>query len=278
MIITDPTDYRTAKAVSFSWLKAFEADEDVFYRRFVLGEIPDEEPEESRALAVGTAAHCLVLEGADEFARRFAIAPATYEGKKGTRPWNNNAKLCQLWTEAQEELGKAVISSKEAALLHKMRRSLEGNPEALALLEGSSCELAIRRHYTELGFDRQGRLDAINHDAGAILDVKTIENINDRTWVREQRRYHRQLAYYQDLAEEEYAGAYRCGIVWLEKSWPYRCALEWLNPDLVEYGRGTNTNLLNTLAKRFATNSWKVVPAVAEIGPSAEMIWDAEYA
>ena len=86
------------------------------------------------------------------------------------------------------------------------------------------------------------------------------------------------MAYYQDLAEEEYAGAYRCGIVWLEKSWPYRCALEWLNPDLVEYGRGTNTNLLNTLAKRFATNSWKVVPAVAEIGPSAEMIWDAEYA
>ena len=50
MIITDPVDYKnTRTAVSFSWLKLFEQDEDLFYRRFIKGEIPDQDAEESRA-------------------------------------------------------------------------------------------------------------------------------------------------------------------------------------------------------------------------------------
>ena len=279
MIITDPTDYRTAKAVSFSWLKMAEHDEDLFYRRFVLGQVPEEDVEESRALTVGTAAHCLILEGEAEFDRRFAIAPAAYEGKKGPRPWNNNAKVCQLWTEAQEELGKVVVSAKEAALLRKMRASLERNPEALELLAGSVCELAIRREYPSLGFPRQGRLDAINHDARCILDVKTIEDMNDRAQVREQRKYYRQLPWYADLAEEEFTQEYRQGIVWIEKAFPNRCALEWLSPDLVLYGRAVNADSMTKLAKKFAgLEPWATVPAVAEIGPSNDMIWDREYA
>jgi hypothetical protein len=279
MIITDPTDYRTAKAVSFSWLKLAEADEDLFYRRFVLGQVPDEEPEESRALAMGTAAHCLVLEGEAEFDRRYAIAPLVYPAKGGEKPWNRNAKLCQEWESAQEEAGKSVVSAKEAALLRKMRASLEGNKEAIDLLTWSRCELAIRRDYPSLGFARQGRLDAINLGAGCILDVKTIENITDRGRVREQRKYHCQLAYYQDLAQEEFTQEFRCGIVWLEKAYPHRCALEWLSPELVEYGRASNAAALTRLAERFSGfTPWETVPAVREIGPSADMIWQMDYA
>jgi hypothetical protein len=285
VIITDPLDYRTAKAVSFSWLKLAEADEDLFYRRFVLGQVPDEEPDESRALAMGTAAHCLVLEGEAEFDRRYAIAPATYEtvDKKTKapvqKPWNKNASLCDQWELAQAEAGKTVVSAKEAALLRKMRGSLEGNKEALDLLTWSRCELAIRRDYPSLGFARQGRLDALNLGAGCILDVKTIENITDRARVREQRKYHCQLAYYQDLAQEEFTQEFRCGIVWLEKAYPHRCALEWLSPELVEYGRASNAAALTRLAERFSGfTPWETVPAVREIGPSADMIWQMDYA
>jgi hypothetical protein len=278
VIITDPTDYRTAKAVSFSWLKLAEADEDLFYRRFVLGQVPDEEPDESRALAMGTAAHCLVLEGEAEFDRRYAIAPAVYPAKGGEKPWNRNAKLCQEWESAQEEAGKSVVSAKEAALLRKMRASLEANKEALDLLTWSRCELAIRRDYPSLGFARQGRLDALNLGAGCILDVKTIENMNDRARVREQRKYYRQLPWYADLAEEEFTQEFRQGIVWLEKAFPYRCALEWLSPELVAYGRKVNYEAIKTLAEKFAgIKPWGRVPETCEIGPSAEMVWEMEF-
>jgi len=280
VIITDPVDYKTTRsAVSFSWLKLFEQDEDLFHRRFIKGEIPDEEPEESRALAVGTAAHCMVLEGADEFGRRFAVTPRTYPGKGGEeKAWNRNSKICQEWEAAQEAAGKSIVSAKECALLMSMRASLWRNREAAELLECCAAEVAIRRDYSSLGFGRQGRLDAISHAEGVILDVKTIEDINDRARVREQRKYYRQLPYYADLAEEEFKQEYRQGIVWLEKSWPHRCCLEWLSPDLVAYGRAKNTESLARLAERYALGNWNVIPDTAEIGPSAEMIWDQEYA
>lgn len=279
MIITDPVDYKTTRSsVSFSWLKLAEQDEDLFYRRFIKGEIPDQDPEESRALAVGTAAHCMVLEGGDEFAKRYAVSPLTYPGKDGEKAWNRNAKVCQEWEAAQEAAGKSIVSAKECALLMALRASLARNPEAVDLISGSVCELAIRRDYPALGFQRQGRLDAINHTAGVILDVKTIEDINDRGRVREQRKYYRQLPYYADLAEEEFNQEYRQGIVWLEKAWPHRCCLEWLSPDLIAYGRAKNLESLTRLAERFALGNWNRIPDTCEIGPSAEMIWDAEFA
>ncbi len=280
MIITDPVDYKTTRsAVSFSWLKLAEQDEDLFVRRFVYGEIPDQDVEESRALTVGTAAHCLILDGEELFHSRFIVHPETYAGKKGEeKKWNRNAKVCELWEEAQHADGKEIIAPKEYALLLKMRESLAKNGEALDLLTGATCELAIRREYPALGFGRQGRLDAINHGARAILDVKTIENMNDRARVREQRKYYRQLPYYADLAEEEFNQEYRQGIVWLEKAWPHRCCLEWLSPDLIAYGRAKNLESLTRLAERFALGNWNRIPDSCEIQPSAEMVWDSEYA
>jgi hypothetical protein len=278
MIITDPTDYRTAKAVSFSWLKLAEADEDLFYRRFVLGQVPDEDVEEPRSLAVGTAAHCLILEGEAEFDRRYAIAPATYPAKGGEKPWNRNARLCQDWESAQEEAGKSVVSAKEATLLRKMRASLEANKEACDLLTWSRCELAIRRDYPSLGFARQGRLDALNMGAGCILDVKTIDYMPDRLRTLEQRKYDRQLSYYQDLAEEEFAGAYQLGFVWLEKRWPHRCTLSWMEPGYLDYARRDNADRLTYLAERFAgAEPWKVIPQVERLAPSAEKVWEMEF-
>jgi hypothetical protein len=276
MIITNPADYLASRAVSFSWLKRFEADEDSFYRRFVLGEVSDEDEEESRALAVGTAAHCLILEGPVVFAERFVVHPAEYEAKGGVRKkWNKNAKVCELWSDAQEDAGRSIISPKEMDLLAKMRAAVQANAEAASLLDGAVCELAIRRDYPSLGFQRQGRLDLLNRDKRALGDVKTIENLNDRARVREQRQYFRQLPYYDDLASEEFAeGDYRQFILWLEKRWPYRCTVEWLSPDLVTIGRCKNYESLMRLAERFREGSWKIIPQSAEIGPSAEMLFD----
>jgi hypothetical protein len=274
MIITDPTAYDGAGAVSFSWLKRWEEDEDVFHRRFVRGEKPDQEPEETKALRIGTAGHCLVLEGPTVFAERYVVQPATYPGiDKGTKlpiekPWNKNAKVCQMWEDAQE---RDVVSASEFALLSRMRAAVEANPEAMRILEGARCELAIRIA-SKLGFDRQGRLDLLNLILGVIGDVKTIESLADRERDIERRRYYAQLAYYDDLAREEFTAIdFRCCIIWIEKAWPNRCLVEWLDPKYIEIGRAENDASLVKLAGRFADGSWELIPHAKTVGPSLEL-------
>lgn len=272
MIVTDPTEYRESKAISFSWLKRFEADPDAFYRRFVLGEKPDTEEPESRALAVGTAAHCYVLEGREEFSRRFVVHPPTYPGRKGEeKPWNRNAKICSGWEEAKEDAGQAVVSPKEMALLGRLRDSVAANAEATRLLTGATMEIAIRRSYRDLPFQRQGRLDFINHAAAYIGDIKTIANLNDRGREIERRLYYRQLAYYVDLADEEFAQAYTGGIVWLEKEWPYRCTVETLSPHFIGIGRLENLASLTNLAECYTRGVWDRIPEAVAVGPSLEL-------
>ncbi len=276
MIITDPAHYQDGKAVSFSWLKRLEADPEMYYRRFVLGEKPDadDEEEESRALKVGTAAHCLILEGPQVFAERFVIHPPTYRDKAGEeKRWNRNAKVCELWEDAQVESGRRVVKPEDFRILAKMREAVAANPYATRLLASGVAEHAIRRETPSLGFARQGRIDWLNLEAGALVDIKTIQNLNDRARDREQRKYHRQLSYYCDLAEEEYSTV-EPYIIWLEKQWPYRCAVEKLTIDLAEIGRQENTASLMRLAEYHAgTRPWPRTPDLAEIGPSAEMIW-----
>jgi hypothetical protein len=284
MIITDQDEYRASKAVSYSWLKRFLADPDLFYRRFILGQKPDEEPEESKALAMGTAAHCFVLEGPAAFAERYVIHPATYasEEKKTKRliqkKWNANASVCRLWTEAQEEMGRSIVSPKDAALLSAMRQGVEGNATAAGLLNGAQTELAIRRSYRDLPFERQGRLDLINHARGAIADVKTIGSLNDRAVEMERRKYYCQLAYYQDLAEEEFAGTFELFIVWLEKEWPYRCTVEKLSQGYIDLGRRENARNLLALAECYTSDTWARIPECVEIRPSAFLTLQAEAA
>ncbi len=279
MIITDPAQYQDGKAVSFSWLKRLEADPEMYYRRFVLGEKPDadDEEEESRALKVGTAAHCLILEGPQVFAERFVIHPPTYRDKAGEeKRWNRNAKVCELWEDSQVESGRRVVKPEDFRILAKMREAVAGNPDALRLLANGYAEHAIRQPGGSLGFDIQGRLDFLNPDERAVVDVKTIQRFQDRRKDLEQRRYYAQLAHYCDLAGLEYpAGAdFSAHIIWLEKEWPYRCAVETLSLEILAIGRRENTAALIKLAEFYAgAKPWPRTPACAEIMPSAELRW-----
>jgi hypothetical protein len=277
VIISDPKAYDGAGAVSFSWLKRWKEDEDMFYRRFVLGQKPDgeDEEDETKALRIGTAGHCLVLEGPEIFAERYVVQPATYEThnpkthEKIRKPWNRNAKVCQLWADAQE---REIVSASEFLLLTRMRAAVERNPEAMRILAGARCELAIRIASPKLGFDRQGRLDLLNLELGVLGDVKTIERLGDRARDLERRRYYAQLGYYDDLAREEFSAIdFRSCIIWIEKAWPNRCLVEWLKPEFIEMGRAENDADLLELASRFANGDWKLIPHAVEIGPSADL-------
>jgi hypothetical protein len=269
VIITDPTEYRSSPAVSFSKLKVFDQCAYLYFKRYIAKTVPPDE--DTKAMRIGSAAHCLMLEGPIPFAERYATKPETYTGDKGEKPWNANAKICEAWEDNQRALGRTVLTQSESGLLFTMRESLLTNADAVALLSSGQAELAIRRPFPSLGLDIQGRLDWLNLDAGVVVDLKTIECLDDLGREIERRGYYRQLALYSHLACEEYGADLRCAIVGVEKAAPHRTGVYYLKPELLTIGDAQNLASLARLSEAMQTGQWGGNPATREVGPSIEL-------
>jgi hypothetical protein len=272
MIHTSPDAYKASPAVSFSRLKVFDACPFLYFKRFVERSIPDQS-EDTKAMRLGTAAHKLILEGRAEFDRRYITKPETYANDKGeTKDWNANAALCRVWEENWRANGKTVLTRDEAALLDRLEASVRSNPEAVRLLGAGEAEVAIERPAGDrFKLALKGRLDWISPSEGYLVDLKTIENLDDLPREIERRLYYRQKAHYRHLAAEEFSAEFRCAIIGVEKADPGRCGVYWLSPDLLEIGDAENFASLANLARAYETGDWGGNPATVEIGPSADL-------
>ncbi len=276
MIIPTPAEYADTDAVSFSRLKIFDRSPLLYRKTFVDKTVATQE--ETRAMRIGSAAHCMILECPLAFTEKFAIQPRTYtaEAKDGLgeeKTWNNNAKICQGWVAAQHRLGRSVVSADEAETLIALRESVRSNPDAVDLLRHGRAELAIRRTHPTLGLSIQGRLDWWIA-SGVVVDLKTIENLDDMRAEVEKRGYFRQLAFYRHLAAEEFGTTdIRCAIIGVEKSAPGRCGVLYLRDDLLAIGDSLNQASLLNLANCKASGDWGGNPPTVELGPSTDLLW-----
>ncbi len=271
MIIPGPADtYRSHPAISFSKLKVFDECPLLYYKRYIAKTI--EPDEDTKAMRLGSAAHALLLEGPVAFAERYATKPETYETDKGPAKWNRNAKICGAWEDNQEALGRVVLTQPETALMLSLRESLLTNADAVELLASGTPEVGIRQRHEALGLEIQGRLDWLDHERGTIVDLKTIECLDDLPREIERRGYYRQLAFYRHLAGVEYGpAAMRCVIIGVEKAQPRRTQVIWLSPDLLDIGDSENLASLVRLAEATRTGDFGGNPATREIGPSLEL-------
>lgn len=269
MIITDPTEYRASEAVSFSRLKVFDACPFLYFKRFVLKTVPPDE--DTKAMRIGSAAHCRILEGELAYRERYVTKPASYEGKDGPKDWNANAAVCRAWEDNERALGRTVLTAAEDDLLYRLAMSVKSNPDAVELLGSGRPELAIRRPFPSLGLEIQGRLDWLKLDPGVVVDLKTIECLDDLPREIERRGYYRQKAHYRHLASEEFGADFRCAIIGIEKAEPMRCGVYWLRDDLLTIGDAHNLASLGRLAECYRTGDWGGNPATREIGPSVEL-------
>lgn len=273
MIVTDPEDYRNSDAISFSKLKVFEQCPYLYWKRFVAKTIAPTEP--TKAMWIGTATHCLILEGAEAFASRYVSKPETYESEKGPKVWNANAKICEAWEDNQRALGREVLTKADSDLIFRMREAVQSNEDAVKLLApGGSAEIAIRLSH-EGGMVVQGRIDWINYHINVVVDLKTIECLDDLPREIERRYYYRQLAFYRGLASVQFVSrnmfAPRCAIIGVEKTEPFRCGVYYLRNDLLDAGEDANTASLMKLSDAMKYSSWGGNPATREIGPSVEL-------
>lgn len=272
MIITDPDDYQSSSAVSFSKLRVFDRCPLLYHKRYIAKTASPQE--ETDAMRLGSAAHCLLLEGDTVFARRYVVRPASYAAEKSgeKKPWNRNAKICQAWEDSQT---RTPLSADEYSALEAMRISLASNREASKLLAFGDSELAIRNAHPS-GLECQGRLDWLT-EGGCVVDLKTIENIDDLPSVIETRSYYRQLAFYRDLARREYGreNVTSCAIIGIEKAEPRRCAVLYLSESLLDLGTVANEASLARLLRAIDTDEWGGNPETRELAPSAWLALEA---
>jgi hypothetical protein len=272
VILTDLAAYRAHPGISFSKDKVFDQNPYLYFKRYVERSIP-EDNEDTKAMRLGTAAHCLLLEGYAEFDKRYTVKPATYTNDKGEdKPWNANAALCKAMEERWESSGLTVLTRDEDALLRRLLLALHTNSDAADLLKGGTAELGIIRPAPALGMELKGRLDYWNAEAGVVVDLKTIECLDDLPREIERRLYYRQAAWYRHLAAEEFGSAdVRFAIIGVEKQQPHRCGVYYLRPDLLSIGDAENFASLTNLAMAHASGQWGGNPKTVEVGPSLEL-------
>ena len=227
-IVNQPeTEYRTTKPLlSQSIIKTMLAQSPAHARYQI-----DNPSEPSPAMKLGTAAHCRILEGADVFASRYAIAPAcdrrTKEGKAIYEAFQT------------EHGGKEIISAGDWQSIDGMACAVADHPLAGRLFEGGTAEVSA--FGSVKGGDIKGRFDYFHQADGVIVDLKTTMDASPD----EVQRYAAKFDLH--IQQFVYAEIYRIitgktpsdfVFVLVEKNPPYGVAVIRLTKEAVEAARG----------------------------------------
>lgn len=166
---------------SYVWQRAAPVDEDKL-----------------KALDMGTAIHCLLLEP-DEFKDRFVVAPEfnrrTKEGKE---------KEAEFLSDC-EGLGKTIMTAEDGRKLMLMRDSVMAHPDARWLLEADGhAEASIYWSDSETGELCKIRPDRIINGRPVVVDVKKVDDMSRFERHIIEFRYHVQDAMYSEGYREHY--------------------------------------------------------------------------
>jgi hypothetical protein len=248
----------------------------LYHMRHVVKTLPRED---KREFDIGTAAHCLILEGRKALEERTVLQPATYPcplyskgGKMLTsKPWHNGADYCKSWTRAANEDGKTILTAEDFATIDKMAQAVEENPDAVALLTGGESEVTFRVQHP--AFAVQARADHWHADEKSVahsesrlwfdgqpicVDLKTCDTIEQFRAHYFQHRYYYRAAFYRDVIADALGMTELPAFVFVavEKSAPWRCEVfEPMESDL-ELGRAEMLADLKTLRGCFESGIW----------------------
>lgn len=201
---------RRADCLSSHVLAEFRKN-PLLYHRKRLGLVHEEE---RAAFVIGRAAHCRVLEGDEEFRRRFAIGGPV--NTKTGKPYGQDTKAYAEWAES---IGKPAISQDTADLCERLARAVREHDAATALLSAGAAEGVVRAAYG--GLPCQIRIDW-THPQRGIVDLKTIDNLDYLELQARSFGYAHQLAFYRALLGQAAGRLPEVHIIAVEKVEPFR--------------------------------------------------------
>jgi len=232
-------NYETIKAMNFSSLKHLAVSPKLYKYR-------TENPEPYKpAFALGSAAHCLILEPG-KFDSRYAVFDGTRRGKE----WD-------AWEAAHP--GVESLKPAERATAIEIAKAVREHRRIAPLLSGGLYEETIEWTDKDTGLRCKGRVDYLRPTQ--LVDIKTAKDIAPRWFSRDaaQYLYHGQLAWYWE-------GAIQAGrlppdadlpyIVVVEKKPPYDCGVYRMTPADMTKGVALYRSLLRKFLDCEAANYW----------------------
>jgi exodeoxyribonuclease VIII len=184
----DNAAYHSSEGISKSGLDMIATSPAVFQ----WAKTAPRDEEKLKAMDMGTALHCIILEP-EEFADRFIISPSfnlrTNDGKTEKK----------AFLEDCESLGKTIMDAEEGRLLNIMKESVMAHPVARYLMESEGQnETSLYWNDEDTGELCKCRPDRMLNDYTTIIDVKKVADMERFTRHVEEFRYHVQDAFYSE--------------------------------------------------------------------------------
>lgn len=203
------------------------------------------------SMQMGSALHCLVLEGEDQLLRDFVVKPdgislATKEGKE----WKARAGR------------KTVLSSDNW-------RDIYGMADSIRRLEWFDSSQDDYRKYNELslywnsdGLDCKCRLDrlVLNQRHGIILDLKTTDTVEPDAFLRKvigSMNYLFQAAWYAEGVEQVLDVSAEFIFVAIERTAPYTARIFEVSRSMIEEGLAQTKRARQLLQECIKSNEWQ---------------------
>jgi exodeoxyribonuclease VIII len=185
----------------------------------------------SPAMEIGTALHCLVLDGQAAFDGQYIRKPDSIK---------LNTKEGKEWKAQQGKRKPLVEGGKDNPW-----GSIQGMRDSLARLDWyrDTGEDYIKRNEVSIYWDWEGqrckaRLDSVLEEEGIILDLKTTDNADPDAFLKKviSLGYDFQAAYYSKAAEVIFGKPFRFIFVAVERKPPYSVGLFEVDQDMAQEG------------------------------------------
>jgi hypothetical protein len=212
--------YNQTKAVRQSHLKQI-LQSPAHYRVAVE---KSEDYSESKAMLIGSAVHCAVLEP-NAFAQRFIAIDG-----------NRNSNAVKDAIGRAESLGLSVLKSEEMAEVYTMTNAINSHPQAGRLVQGGLVELGLSWHKD--GVDYKCKPDLIRDDH-IFVDLKTTRDASPRSFSRDffDHGYDFQMEFYREGLAENGFESFTPAIVCVENVAPYNVMVYAIPEEVLQYGR-----------------------------------------
>jgi hypothetical protein len=214
-------------------------------------------------MQIGSALHCLVLEGREQFDRDFVLKPdginlTTKEGKE--------------WKQAA---GKRTVLSKSDQ--YASWDAVHGMAESLWRLPWFNPDQSDYRKYNELslywtaqGLDCKARLDrlVLTDDQALVLDLKTTDSIDSKKFLSKvlgDMNYLFQAGWYAEAAEAAFHRPAGFVFIGIERTPPYATRIFEVSRDMLREATRQTIFARKTLVECLKTKQWGPPPVEHEV-------------
>ena len=186
------------------------------YHQKLTGEIADEQTD---AMLLGSAAHCLILQGDAAFNSAYMIAEGPVNPKTGT-PYGRMTKAYKDWLAVQPH---PVVTPNDYAVIAQTRQAIWRHKDAASILSQGLAERVV--DFALEGEPCHARFDWIDPEREILADLKTCADLDGFTREAINRDYILQLAFYLRAARAAGIAIGHAYLIAAEKKAPYRVAV-----------------------------------------------------